>query len=316
MTVRNPRHQRLQNPANRAERKATPKARNRAERAGVHSNPLTWMAMNTRRRKSNSSKPRRRRSGVFAKARRSSNRKRAANPHPHRRRRSNLFSKARRRKANPGVPMVRRRRRTSVFGRARRSSNRRRNPEFKSVLRALPYTIGGGILTRSLPETFLPNMNTGFVGYGLNLLTGYGLSMLAEKFGGAAAGEAVLLGAAMATVSRGIEDYFNVNLVKFANYQQLVQAGHPPAAAASAAAAAPASTGVSGDMKYRLTKSGLSGNFTEVGFTVPTSSLLNGNKVVRRVAASPARPAGVSGNGGWVGNLMPFGQQRMALGGR
>lgn len=110
--------------------------------------------------------------------------------------------------------------------RGRRHSNpfharhRRRNPSLPVPVRELLpislFAIGGGVLTRAIPEKFAPNMNTGIKGYALNAVTaaalGYGVGMISRV-----AGAGVLIGGVVMTGARIISDAMGQPIVTFAD---------------------------------------------------------------------------------------------------
>lgn len=167
--------------------------------------------------------------------------------------------------------------------------HRRRNPGAISTslgnLKGLFYdsvsAIGGGIVTRSLPQAVLPNQNTGVLGYGLNILTAAIGSTVVTKFTkNARIGGMFLLGGIVMTVSRVIDDYFGAQLVTFAQFNP---GGSPM---------------LSGDSKfdYQVHKR-LSGVYVDSTFPLPTNSL-------QLPAAAAAAPASVAANamaGPWRG---------------
>lgn len=140
----------------------------------------------------------------------------------HRARSHNAPRRARRRRSNPRRAS---RRRNATLVMRNRHHRRRRNPSgigaslgnLKGLIYDSAYAIGGGVATRSLPQAVLPNQNSGFMGYGLNILTAVGGSILITKFTkNSRAGGMFLLGGIVMTVGRVIDDYFGAQLVSFA----------------------------------------------------------------------------------------------------
>lgn len=187
-----------------------------------------------------------------------------ANPHRRRRRHHAKVSR-RRRRSNP---FRARRARVHVHRRSKRRSRRARNPfakvrRFRRSRRSNPFggnlggkaiqalwAIGGGVLTRSLPQAILGDKNSGIMGYAANAATAFVSSIAAGKFFGPSAGENVLLGGIVMTAGRLIEDFLGQQLVTFANVQ------------------IPGLPSLSGDSRYRL-----AGDFQNFNFPVPYSSL-------------------------------------------
>lgn len=182
-----------------------------------------------------------------------------ANP-KRRHRRHNARVHRRRRRSNP-LFGARRHRHHVRRARARRSNprirrfRRRSNPFGGRVggvaVQAL-WAIGGGVLTRSLPQAILGTANTGIMGYAANLATAFASSWAAGRFASAGAGDAVLLGGIVMTAGRVIEDFLGQNLVTFAQLN-LPGSGQPL---------------LSSDRRYSLR-----GDFENLNFPVPVSSL-------------------------------------------
>lgn len=99
-----------------------------------------------------------------------------------------------------------------------RSRGGRRNPFGidSETTKLAGYAIAGGIVARSAPEMLLPSQNSGFMGYGLNLVTTIGAAMLAGKFFGPTAAKGVTIGGLVATGGRIVEEQFGKRLVEFA----------------------------------------------------------------------------------------------------
>jgi hypothetical protein len=83
------------------------------------------------------------------------------------------------------------------------------------ALKTAAWAIAGGVATRALPQMFLPQYNTGIMGYGLNLLTAAGLAWAGDRFMGATAGKGILLGGLVMLGGRIISDYFGKDVVSF-----------------------------------------------------------------------------------------------------
>jgi hypothetical protein len=89
------------------------------------------------------------------------------------------------------------------------------------------YLAGGGVSARSLPQLVVPQYNTGWLGYGMNLLTAAATAMLVGKWKPLAS-RPWLLGGVAFTLSRMIEDYAGLKILQFAQYTPPFQlAGDP-----------------------------------------------------------------------------------------
>lgn len=173
-----------------------------------------------------------------------------ANPRKARRRNRRIKTNPRRRRnrnpfgfgaARKHAPRIRRRRRANPFGFGTQN--------LTQLAKDAAYAVGGGILTRALPETFLRDKNKGLVGYAANGAVAVGLSLAAGKMGGPQAQASALLGGAVMLGARIFEDYTGKKLVEFGNLPFQVP-------------------GLSGDPAYNL-----AGDFYQANFPVPQSSL-------------------------------------------
>src|SRR5208337_1061042 len=86
---------------------------------------------------------------------------------------------------------------------------------------------GGGLGARMIPENipFLSKYNSGWMGYGLNLLSTFALAKLAKYALGAKAEEGAYYGGILMTGSRFVSDRFGKTIVSFGN----VRMGNDPA---------------------------------------------------------------------------------------
>ena len=120
----------------------------------------------------------------------------------------------------------RRRRNPSLFGRRRRRSNRRtvivmrghnrhyrrrHNPflavPMSELVPLTAWAVGGMAGARILPQMLAPGYNTGWTGYGLNIVTTLGLSWLGGKFAGTRAAQGLLVGGFVGTAARILADW-------------------------------------------------------------------------------------------------------------
>ena len=136
--------------------------------------------------------------------------------------------------------------------------------DLKGLAMKAVYLTGGGITARSVPQLFVPQYNTGFLGYGLNLLTTALSSAVVGKLRGPAASEPWLLGGFAFTVARIIEDYAGLQILRFAQYTPPFQ--------------------LAGDASY-----GMAGIYATVSYPLPSDSL--------RALPPAALPAAVAPNG-------------------
>lgn len=130
------------------------------------------------------------------------------------------------------------------------------------------YLAGGGITARSLPQLVIPQYNTGWLGYGLNLLTTGLSAALIGKWRGAAASRPWLLGGFAFTLSRIIDDFAGLKILSFAQYT-------PPFELA-------------GDATY-----GMRGVYAGLNFPLPSNSLPPGSMA----ALPPGAVVAANGNG-------------------
>jgi hypothetical protein len=102
--------------------------------------------------------------------------------------------------------------RNPFASRTSRRGRRRRNPLLSmptgDLLKVGLWAIGGGVVTRVVPQQFLGANNTGVMGYAANAATGVAASWLASKFAGDKAGQGVLIGSFVALGSRIVSDLF------------------------------------------------------------------------------------------------------------
>ena len=134
------------------------------------------------------------------------------------------------------------------------------------------WAIVGGIGARSLPQTILGASNTGFMGYAANAVATAALAMLGGKFFSAAASEGIIIGGAVMTVGRIVEDFLGQNLVTFAQFN-IPGSGQPL---------------LSSDRRY-----GMHGDFQNFNFPVPYSSLGPASRPA--VCPPPAMAKGMAG---------------------
>lgn len=168
----------------------------------------------------------------------------------HKKRRHSNARSHRRSYAMHSNPRRRYRRHNRAYNRPR--YQRRRNPGLGGIPN-LAYdvaaAVGGGIVTRSLPQMILKEKNTGAFGYLANLGTALIGFATIKKFAPSRA-YAFGLGAGAAIGSRLVEDFLGKRLVEFAQLPGLL--------------------GAYGDSAYDL--SGLSGEYVNSYFSVPTIS--------------------------------------------
>lgn len=156
--------------------------------------------------------PRRNAKGRFIKA--------SANPR-RRRARSTTRRRTRRAAARSRVVVVNPRRRRSPVRRRRRTY--RRNPvgafkKFMSMptLKAVGFTLVGvtgtpfasGFVLNLLPETFKTGQTGRYVGYGVKILSAWGVGRLTQQFFGRDAGRAAYIGGAAYVALDLIRDFF------------------------------------------------------------------------------------------------------------
>lgn len=84
-----------------------------------------------------------------------------------------------------------------------RHYRRHRNPSLGGgTLKTALYASAGAVGTRAITQAVLQDKNQGVYGYFGNAVSAYGLGWLLEKFAGAAAGEAALIGGLISLVLR------------------------------------------------------------------------------------------------------------------
>lgn len=131
--------------------------------------------------------------------------------------------------------------------------NRHRNPGMSDLTKGslIPGVIGGAagfFGSRFIPQNLpmLSSYNNGIVGYGLNAITGVGISWVLGKFWNKAAGMGALIGTGVAVIARIVVD----------------QSAAPSSAQAPAAQAA-AMSGLGSDMDFDM------GYYVSDGFPFP-----------------------------------------------
>jgi len=153
-----------------------------------------------------------------------------------------MAQKKRKRKGHSGAARRRhnaggRRRHKNPFGVRRHS--RRRNPGMfsgaGSILKDGFYALLGLVAARQLPQLVLGATNTGWLGYGANLLTTIVAAMIGQKFLGAEAGKMIGVGGGIYTVNRVIQDQMSpigqvLSLAGIGDYTALgdIQPGYFP----------------------------------------------------------------------------------------
>ena len=166
-----------------------------------------------------------------------------------------------------------RRRGTRVLN-PRRHHRRHRNPaglgfpDLKGLAMDTAYLAGGGITARSLPQLIVPQYNTGWLGYGMNLLVTGLTAALIGKWKGPSASKPWLLGGFAFTLSRIIDDYAGLKILSFAQYTPPFQ--------------------LAGDAVY-----GMAGVYASLNYPLPSNSLPPG--AMAALTAGPAEAA--NGNG-------------------
>jgi hypothetical protein len=90
----------------------------------------------------------------------------------------------------------------------------KRNPDAKSIIKRPVELLKAGAVgalafffTRQIPQLVLNARNTSYVGYLANMLTALGCAAAADRYFGAAAGQAAFVGGGMYTFSRVWDDY-------------------------------------------------------------------------------------------------------------
>ena len=163
---------------------------------------------------------------------------------------------------------------------------RRRNPgaiagvfgDFSQMLVDFGGLVIGGVGSRSIPQMVAASVNTGWLGYGLNLLTAGALAWGLSKFNGTRRlAKPALFGGFAFTAARIVdEQILHVQLIQFAQFQP----GAVPMLA--------------GDVGYGV---GLAGMFKKLDFALPTDSLAPASMPAAASAPASALPAktGVAG---------------------
>lgn len=222
---------RLHNPKRRQTKRAAPRRRStRRNRNSLGEGVLTFMANpKHKRRKGTAGKRRTARNSYRTRARASNPAKKVSRKR-HSRRKSNPMTHVKRhhRRRNPGG-----------FG----------LPDLTGLAKDAAYLAGGGIAARSLPQLLVPQYNTGWMGYGMNLLTAVvtaGLMAKVKMFGPNAT-KPWLLGGFAFTLSRMLDDFAGLKILSFAQYTPPFQ--------------------LAGDATY-----GMRGIYANVDFPLPSDS--------------------------------------------
>jgi hypothetical protein len=136
-------------------------------------------------------------------------------------------NKRRRRRNTSPVAANRRHRRRRNLGApiASNRRHRRRNPGaiskyggiVKNTFISGAYAIGGGVLTRSIPQALLGERNRGIFGYLANLVVAGVGGGLVAKVAGPQAGQMFGIGGAVMFVSRVFEDVVGTSYVQFSD---------------------------------------------------------------------------------------------------
>ena len=250
---------RLHNPKGRRTKRAAPRRHVVRRKNSLGEGVLSFMANPKHKRK------------------RSSNRKRKPSAH------RTILRGSRRSNPKYATRKPRRRKQTHPMLQARRH-RRRRNPiaafaDLKRLAFDAAYLAGGGVTARSVPQLLLAQYNTGFLGYGLNLLTGVVTSALIGKWRGPQAARPWLLGAFAFTLSRVIDDYAGLKILSFAQFTP----GATPMLA--------------GDASY-----GMRGVYASMDFPLPSNSL-TALPPGRSSAVPAAVPVSEKAGMGWDGSF-------------
>jgi hypothetical protein len=146
-----------------------------------------------------------------------------------------------------------------------RYHRRRSNPfgvDKNSVMLAA-WGVAGGVGAQALPAIILPAQNTGFMGYGLNIISAIALKMLGDGMLGKNAGDGMLTGGLIATGLRIVKDQFGASIPGLGAYWQSYlpnfpaasnpygQMTNPSPAVVAAAAAGSGGKGMSGSRFQR-----------------------------------------------------------------
>jgi hypothetical protein len=92
--------------------------------------------------------------------------------------------------------------------------HRRRNPfgVDRASITLAAWGVAGGVGAQALPAIILPAQNTGFMGYGLNLISAIALKMVGDAVLGKNAGDGMLTGGLIATGLRIVKDQFGAQI--------------------------------------------------------------------------------------------------------
>ena len=200
------------------------------------------------------------------------------NPKTKRRSKANSSRPRRRRRSNPwpfvkATKQHRRRRRANPSG-FRSKGRRRRNPgivqgeSLTDLLKVGVAAAGGGYGARSVTQLVLQANNTGWMGYGANILATLGLAWLAGKFLGPKIGLGVAAGGISATAIRIWSEKVSQT--------------------------SPSQLSGLGDLDF---SAGGLGEYVQASFSVPSNSVkdANGNYIVQNPWALPPAAAAATG---------------------
>lgn len=89
-----------------------------------------------------------------------------------------------------------------------RHHHRRHNPFGidRGTIKLAAWGTAGGVVAYALPAVVLPAQNTGFMGYGLNILSAIAGKIAGDAVGGKDAGDGMLIGGLVATGIRVVKD--------------------------------------------------------------------------------------------------------------
>lgn len=113
----------------------------------------------------------------------------------------------------------------------KRHHYRRRNPlgiDKNSVMIAA-WGVAGGVGAQALPAIIMPSSNTGFMGYGLNIISAVALKLLGDAALGKNAGDGMLTGGLIATGLRIVKDYAGSSIPGLGAYWQSYLPNFPAA---------------------------------------------------------------------------------------
>jgi hypothetical protein len=113
---------------------------------------------------------------------------------------------------------VRRRRRHHAMSYNPMRRRRRHNPlgfTTREVFSTALWAIAGGVGTRAIPQLFLKDSNTGFMGYIANGVTAGALGWIGDRWISPTAGKGIFLGGMVMLGGRIIADLFGKTLVSF-----------------------------------------------------------------------------------------------------